>query len=324
MRKFIKKIIIFLGLFVLLLCLGFILPSTPRASKSLLFASVNKNILLQDTPPPRIIFIGGSNISFGLNSQVIQETLSLNPINTAIHAGIGLKYMLDSSIEYIRSGDIVVLIPEYCHYFKNINLGSEELMRTIFDVDMLRIKYLNKEQIKNILLFLPKYCLTKYNLKEYFFVVESDVYSINSFNQYGDVFAHWELDSKNVTPFGSIDSAFNSQVVDMIKTYNSQLLKKNARLFISFPGLQDKTFDNQIEAIRIVEHNLNQSGLKILGSPERYKMPDEMMFDTPYHLNKEGVERRTNLLIEDIREAMDNLKVDRTPLFGVTHPDERR
>ena len=39
------------------------------------------------------------------------------------------------------------------------------------------------------------------------------------------------------------------------------------------------------------------------GTPEKYKIPDDMMFDTIYHLSKKGVDFRTNLLILDIRNA---------------------
>ena len=49
--------------------------------------------LLEDTPSPRIIFVGGSNLAFGLDSQRIKDSLNINVINYGLHAGIGLKYM---------------------------------------------------------------------------------------------------------------------------------------------------------------------------------------------------------------------------------------
>lgn len=50
--------------------------------------------LLEDTPSPRIIFVGGSNLAFGLDSQRIKDSLNINVINYGLHAGIGLKYMM--------------------------------------------------------------------------------------------------------------------------------------------------------------------------------------------------------------------------------------
>jgi hypothetical protein len=42
----------------------------------------------------------------------------------------------------------------------------------------------------------------------------------------------------------------------------------------------------------------------VMGSPERYVMPETLMFDTPYHLIKKGVDLRTELMIEDIKLAL--------------------
>lgn len=117
MRKFIFKIIGFTIPMVIFFILGLFLPATPRASKSLLFGALKKDSRLKSTPSPRIIFIGGSNLSFGLNSQTIKDELNLNPINTAIHVNIGLNYMLSNTIQYVKRKDIIILVPEYEHFY---------------------------------------------------------------------------------------------------------------------------------------------------------------------------------------------------------------
>jgi hypothetical protein len=94
MKNFLIKISLFSLLLLSVVIIGFVLPVTPRASKSLLYAKVKKDNLLKKTNNPRIIFVGGSNLSFGINSKVIKDSLKLNPINTAIHASIGLEKMI--------------------------------------------------------------------------------------------------------------------------------------------------------------------------------------------------------------------------------------
>jgi hypothetical protein len=116
MNKLIKKITLVIIPIILFIFLGISLPTTPRASKSLLFANLKKDYLLKNVESPRMIFIGGSNLSFGLDSQKIKISLGINPINTGVHAGIGLKYMLDNTIQYIKNGYIIILIPEYHHF----------------------------------------------------------------------------------------------------------------------------------------------------------------------------------------------------------------
>ena len=83
MRKFILKLVLFALPIVIIFLLALFTPTTPRASKSLLMSSINKDSLLKNTPSPRIIFVGGSNLSFGLNSQMIKDSLSLNPATTS-------------------------------------------------------------------------------------------------------------------------------------------------------------------------------------------------------------------------------------------------
>lgn len=74
--------------------------------------------------PPRIIFVGGSNLAFGLDSQRIKDSLNINVINYGLHAGIGLKYMVDDISTYARKGDIIVFAPEYSHFYSGLAYGE--------------------------------------------------------------------------------------------------------------------------------------------------------------------------------------------------------
>src|SRR5512133_2221049 len=41
--------------------------------------------LLENTPSPRIILVGGSNVSFGLDAELMQRTLGVPVINDGLH-----------------------------------------------------------------------------------------------------------------------------------------------------------------------------------------------------------------------------------------------
>jgi len=294
----------FVSLLILLLGLFFFLPPTPRASKVYIHSETTKNQLLVNTPSPRIIFVGGSNLSFGLNSQEIKDSLHINPINTAIAQSLGIKYILESTMPYVKKGDIVVLALEYIHFFRDWEYASENLFRTIVDGNKKNISLLSFKQMYNCFPYTGKFVLSKFDKNEYINVKESDVYSINSFNKYGDVDAHWDLKNRDsgLSSVGMIDTTtYNPKVIDEIKSVANKLQEKSCVLLISYPCIQETTFNNQKEAIRKVEKEYFVNGFTILGCPQRYMMPDSLMFDTEYHLNKQGVERRTKLLIEDLR-----------------------
>lgn len=303
MRRFINAIAWFTVPIIIFCILGLFLPSTPRASKYLLFADLQKDSLLQNTEQPRIIFVGGSNLSFGLNSQMIKDSLDVNPINTGVHARIGLIYMMNNSIQYIKEGDIIILVPEYQQFYNKFAYGSMELFQTIFDVNLSKLSLLNSKQMYKLIGFVPRYSLSKFNLAEYLNVKESDIYSVNSFNQFGDTYTHWGMNKQKFTPVSRISGKFDHSVIQEIIEFQSKIDDKNAVLFISYPGYQDKAFNNSIKEIKFIESEYKKNDFKILGFPERYMIPDSMMFNTSYHLSKKGVDYRTSLFIEDYLAA---------------------
>ena len=303
MKNFILKVSLFSLSLLLLILIGFLLPVTPRASKSLLYAKVDKDNLLKKTNSPRIIFVGGSNLSFGINSNIIKDSLNLNPINTAIHASIGLEYMMDNTIQYIKENDIIILAPEYSHFYGRSVYGGEELLRTVADIKLSKLFDLKKEQFKNISNYILKYSFSKLKPTEYFGFKESDVYSVSSFNKYGDVNAHWEMQQQNFPPSETIKTSYNSNTIKLIDAFRIELEQKGASLFVTYPSYQASSFDKSIKQIKRVEKELINNNFELLGTPERYRIPDKMMFNSTYHLLKIGVDYRTELLIEDLKKV---------------------
>lgn len=303
MRTFLLKISAFGFSMILLIIAGLLTPPTPRASKSLYMSAAQKDSLLRHTPSPRMILVGGSNLSFGLNSGIIEDSLGVHPVNTAIDAGMGLNYMLDNTKRFIREGDVVVVVPEYQHYFGSTAYGSDELLRVIFDADSGTIGLLEYEQWLNIWKFIPKYSFSKLQPTEYFNYKVKDIYAVDSFNRYGDAVSHWGRERLDFEPLERLTGSFNPAVIRKLVEFREYIEAKGATLHVSYPCLQDASFGNIREEIAVVEKALKERSFSILGTPERYRMPDSLMFNTMYHLIKEGADLRTRRLIEDYREA---------------------
>jgi len=301
MKKFITNLSVFSCILFSLIIFLLFLPPTPRSLTSLLFAKIDKDLLLKNIKSPRIILIGGSNLSYGINGQLIYDSLDLYPINTAIHAAIGLIYMMDNTIEYVKPGDIVILSYEYQHFFNREVFGGNELLRTVLEVSPESIKTLSHNQLFNIFKFIPKYALSKIKPSEYFNMKpRSILYSRSSFNKYGDVFTHYRFAQKLFKPYKKIKGNINSEIICRIQQFKNKVEEKGATFYVTFPCYQATSFENSKCAIIAVENELKQHFV-LLGSAERYKMADSLMFDTPYHLTKEGVDFRTKLLIEDLK-----------------------
>ena len=307
MKVFLKKLVIFCSILLIISIIAIILPATPKASKSLLFALNDKDNLLKETKKNRIIFIGGSNLSFGLNSQLIKDSLHLNPINTSIHAGIGLKFMLNHYKSFIDSNDIIILVPEYSQYFGNTANGDEALFRLIFDVNLSEINDIDYFQFKQIVQFFPKFVISKYSLNQYIYEdsKERRIYDRSSFNEFGDAVAHWGDDRKPFELETLIDSEINNNVFLLIKKFSYIATLKKAKLFISFAGYDKDSFKNNSTQIKHVYKTLQNNRFSILGDPKLFSFDQQYIYNSPYHLTNDGTTKRTLLLIRLLKEKLE-------------------
>src|SRR5678816_2773153 len=69
---------------------------------SYLAAVLEKDRLIRNTPSPKIILVGGSNLAFGIDSKAIEDSLGLHVVNMGLYAKLGLKYMLAQVRPYIK------------------------------------------------------------------------------------------------------------------------------------------------------------------------------------------------------------------------------
>jgi len=198
----------------------------------------------------------------------------------------------------------VVIAPEYQLFYGRRFYGGEELLRTVLDVSPKTINLLSLEEWRNIFKYLPGYSFSKFKPKEYFEAPDVDnCYGRNSFNNFGDEYKHWPLGNRRPSSYHPIKESFNPKVITELKKFRNLVKGKRASLYITFPGLQASSFDILIGQIRQVETELHNNDFSLLGSPQQYKMPDSLVFDAPYHLTKNGLDLRTQLLIQDLRNS---------------------
>lgn len=303
MKKFLLKILLFFIVFGFIFIIGILLPVTPRSKNNMLSYKVQKDSILRKVASPRIIFVGGSNLVFGLNSEMIKAKLEVNPVNAGLAINFGLIFMMDDILPFIKSGDYVVLAPEYQHFFGRNAYGGNDLFRMLMDVQRSGFKKLRYEHIPNLAIAMPTYFLSKFKPQQYYYNRENDVYGKHIFNEYGDSSFHWDLQKRKFPVVQPIKDDFNYSLIKEIINFNDNIKAKGATLFITYPGFQIASLDIIKKEVDKVQKELENTELEILGTPERYSMQDSLMFDQIYHLSKQGVDRRTKLLIEDIQKT---------------------
>ncbi|MEN0054921.1 MAG: hypothetical protein AAGC65_14695 [Mucilaginibacter sp.] len=313
MKLFVNKTVTFFIILFLLFIIGIVIPPTPKIANSLLFGKTKKDSLLVNTPYPRLILVGGSNLSFGINSEIIKDSLKVNPVNTAIHANIGLRFMLEHTISFVKKGDVIVVVPEYDQYYGDYFYGGENLVRTVFDVSKKDYDVLSLKQWIHVFPQIMKYSMSKYNLKNLNFKKLptysslDSIYLKSSFNNFGDASVHWHMKGIYTPPAAKLEdesNKFNQDVIEELNKFQTEALQKGAKVYISFPSYQESSFNNNQSAIYNVQKALNTAGFKVLGTPTRYRFADSLCFNTPYHLVKKAVDIRTKLLIQDLRDNL--------------------
>jgi hypothetical protein len=311
MNTFLRKLLVFSIFVPTVFLIGLLLPPTPLAKEYLLTKKPMKDSLLANVKTPRIIFVAGSSMAFGLDSQVFRDSLNRFPINTGLHGGMGLFYMLENTAKYVKKGDVVVVVAEYHQFYGNFADGGEQLLRALFDNSKPMAFFdLTKREMLKTYPYIPKYALSKFIPSEYINAEKemNPVYSTNSFNKYGDATAHWadQYNKKNIVALmGDLGGQdFSHALVDAMVAFNNEMKQKGATVYISFPPFQHTSFNLCKNQIHYIEKQLRNTNLTIIGTPERFMMPDENIFDTAYHLNKSGVDSRTQLLLEDVKSQM--------------------
>ena len=301
MRTFIIKTLILGGTIIaLLLSIVVFVPIQPN---DYLQAYNLKCKLLEETESPRVIFVGGSNLAFGLDSQRIKDSLDINVVNYGLHAGIGLKFMLDDVATYVQEGDILVIAPEYGHFY-TIQYGESATIAPIQAIaGWKKLHLLNFTQLKNVVLGLPR-------IIEYIFPKNYNErsYVLSGFNEYGDEVKHWNLESITIAEPGisnrTFDLSFGEYFVQKIKTLENE---KQCKVLIVPPVCRESAFKAMTNEWKKVVSFLENKGCPFLVSPEHHALPDEYAYDTDYHMNYEGVKIYTSSMIDILRPFIGEL-----------------
>lgn len=283
-----------------------LLFSPSDVSRAQTFGYLDKQRLLEVTPSPRLVLVGGSNILTSVDSSLLSKELGIPVINAGLTAGMGLGFMLESIKPYIRPNDLVVAVPEYENFFGTTYYGTETLPAVLsaFPDELRHIRsfrqrlYLLKN-IQPLLLRRMLYSLRGTGQKEP--VNAADV------DSFGDMLGKNRFAQETVPfeqeflfPIGG----FLPDAVKGLVEFDALAKKRRARLLCGFPYIPAELFAREHARIESVERALRGSGLAVIGSPQDSAQNIVYFYDSVYHLNAFGREARTRHLLRDIKNRI--------------------
>ena len=237
----------------------------------------------------KLVIIAGSNGGFSINSRMLSHAFGLPVVNTSTHAGIGVRMQFELYKSFLRKGDIVVFCPEYDSEESRLYGGSVllRILSTHIPSAYSKISFTQW-------LYLYKYIGVHYvECQEHRIYPEFDgPYSAKVLNEYGDIECE-RLHQDTIEPY-RLSGTVSSLVFDYYR-YMRDYAEANGITFVFLPPT-------------LIESGFSQYSLQIDSIADylerNYSFPDSLYFDTPYHMTTTGADKRTEVLIEDLRRIL--------------------
>jgi len=264
----------------------------------------------------KLLVVAGSNALFGISSKMVENELNIPSVNMAVHAGLGLDYILGQSKKVINPGDIVILALEYEHYDYD-GSPSSTLIDYVVSCDF---SYATQKPINETGKFI--FGMDVSRLREGLnnkFILHGGVprygYQSNTLNINGDETYHKIENSKSIKFLSKLDATKpltkgikdNTKAWSVLDNFIEWCNQNNVTLLVTYPSIlyNDAYFSNNaIESINKIETFWISRGVRIVGKYDDFIYKPEYFYDTIYHLNNAGMEKRTSTLINYLRDII--------------------
>ncbi len=308
MRRFLIRVACF---FLLQGLIAAAVLRNPLMESRYMSAVRDKYSLLLHQESPRVVFLGGSSVAFGTDSEAILQATGLRPVNMALHAQLGIRFMLEQVKPGLRTGDVVILSFEYELFGPRADHGI--LAEAIFyrPADLRCLGFSEARLILDS--GLRMFCRAA---SSYYRGLRGDrrargPYSRDSFNAFGDVVAHRMMPRPEIPPAepaeareaearSSVSMRESIRALDDFLEFCRQRGIRVAYFFPAISRARPASAASVSELARGLEDAL--PGLTFLNQPAEMIYSEELFFDTTYHLHGDGITKRTELLVARMRE----------------------
>ena len=304
MKKFIKAVFCFGALMLALTLAGlFALPNaTLRAS--MVGALPGKLERAKALASPKVLLVGGSNVSFGMDGAEVSRALGQPVYNMGVYGSFGLKAMLDQASRVARPGDTLAVFPEYEQLTSRRNfLGvGEGHVAMLCEVDRHGFLDLSAEQWLALAGDFLGYAHTKWTKPKVWWNRKAlPWYSADAFNKHGDVAAHRGVARKGFeTPPPWQEAALDTRTAADLRAFAGAMAARGIRVVFMPPACAACVFDANAVWIEGIAAAMRENNTPFAAPCERYRFDDELFFDSTYHLSFDAGPARATRVAEDL------------------------
>ena len=266
----------------------------------------------------KILVIGGSSVLFGVDNKYMSERLNMPVINMGSVGGLGLNYLLYDAKKSIKENDVVLLQLEYLLYDESWDIQRHQISTVWDNYNIDYLKSLNfYDKIKLI------YGVDKYLIKNKIYtiimglkIIDQGIEDSKWIDEYGMIQSNTVENSDRKKLLKSIEKrVFNNGEVlgeykkENIKDFLSYCRSKNVKVYVTFPPYlyNKKYFDEEDERkIQKIKDFWESKNIKVINdyTDTLYNVDD--FCNSVYHLNTNGREKYTKMLIEKLKLYINN------------------
>jgi hypothetical protein len=282
---------------------------SPYIENSYNMAWKDKMAMLDDpNRKPSIVLLGGSNVAFGFQSQMIVDSIGMPVINTGLNAGFGLKFMLSECLPRLRHDDVLVVSNETSYHFYDNGYYGEEAFALLFYQGLVPWNEISARQLRSILEQTPLFLMPKILTTNLTGNLQNDnkAYQRDRFNQFGDYIWHWTNDSLRhldvVRPFNDDGADFNEEAFNDVVQRLNELKQHGIKVVMFSPAAHRIATKNYHHRFATVAKRFAEVGYQFPDSLGVDLMENDCTYNTYFHLNKKGSAIHTRHLIAWLKQ----------------------
>jgi hypothetical protein len=315
MKRFCSRVVAFALLQALILAVLVWDSDLPRES-NYMAATIDKHRRLERTHPPRIIFIGGSNLPFGIQSDLLERELGRPVVNMGLIGALDPEFLLNEVRGRVGAGDVVVLSLEYNLFASE---GNWLTLVQLLGYRPASSRFVPPRQWKRLLQEDGLTILGTAARRSFGFASERTPpspgeanYTRQGLNQAGDYTAHYrETATLSAEPLESpvfrppMVRPMTPRVRAALERFARHCHERGARFVFSCPPRPREVLQPQAAAVEGIVQSLRRvPQLAVLDTPSEQVYDRSLFYDTAYHLTKAGARQRTSRLIRELREVL--------------------
>lgn len=303
-----RKIVILFVVAISTSLLGYILYGACFSSKAHMMSyedKIERLSELAEHSERKAVFVGGSGTHFGIKAEKFEKECHLKSVNMGLHASISMNTYLSAVDPYLKDGDCLFIIPEYDYYCTEWIKTSKQNVEFAVFYNKNIVGFLKNrpfEALENLLYV--GWGLNADCIKQVISLMISgrttDAYNRTDSNCYGD-FVGYRSNHSFTNVFASFNQTNNDAFLHLL-TYVNKFEHRGIRVYILFPPYAEFAYNGNNHVINEIHDYLKKHRMRLLFNPKDSVYEEKLFYDTVYHLNEEGRNVYTDLVIRKFQQ----------------------